>query len=104
MAKTWTKSERTGSIAKKRRLNRRKVRRVLEKKKRVEIKLKKKDSKAKKTQRPSVKRKILQKKVSVVMNEFKERKLRSGGNKKIVSNPKQAIAISLAEARKKTEK
>lgn len=38
-------------------------------------------------------------KVKKVMNEFKEGKLHSGSKKgPIVSNPKQAIAISLSEA------
>jgi hypothetical protein len=37
-------------------------------------------------------------KVKKVMHEFKEGKLKSGGKKK-VTNPKQAIAIGLSEAR-----
>jgi len=41
------------------------------------------------------------KKVEKVMKEFKENKLHSGSKKgPVVSNPKQAIAISLSEARK----
>ncbi len=41
------------------------------------------------------------KKVSKVMHEFKEGKLHSGSKKgPEVSNPKQAIAIALSEARK----
>lgn len=40
-------------------------------------------------------------KVEKVMHEFKEEKLHSGSKKgPIVSNPKQAIAIALSEARK----
>ena len=45
------------------------------------------------------------KKVKKVEREFKEGKLHSGSKKgPIVTNPKQAIAISLSEARKKTGK
>lgn len=41
-------------------------------------------------------------KIKKVMHEFKEGKLHSGSKKgPVVSNPKQAIAISLSEARKK---
>ena len=40
-----------------------------------------------------------QKKVEKVMHEFKEGTLRSGSGGK-VTNPKQAIAIGLSEARK----
>lgn len=40
-------------------------------------------------------------KVEKVMTEFKENKLHSGSKKgPVVSNPKQAIAIGLSEARK----
>ena len=40
------------------------------------------------------------KKVSTVMREFKEGKLRSGSKKgPVVTNPKQAVAIALSEAR-----
>jgi len=39
-----------------------------------------------------------QKKVAKVMREFKKGKLHSGQSKKIVKNPKQAIAIALSEA------
>ena len=39
------------------------------------------------------------KKVAKVMHEFKHGTLRSGGSKKRVTNPKQAIAIGLSEAR-----
>ena len=43
-----------------------------------------------------------QKKVEKVMHEFKERKLHSGSKKgPEVTNPKQAVAIALSEARKK---
>lgn len=41
-----------------------------------------------------------QKKVSKVMREFKAGKLHSGKSKKVVTNPKQAIAIALSEAGK----
>jgi len=44
-------------------------------------------------------------KVKKVMEEFKEHKLHSCSKKgPVVSNPKQAIAIGLSEARKKGEK
>ncbi len=44
-------------------------------------------------------------KIKKVMNEFEEHKLHSGSKKgPIVSNPKQAIAIGLSEARKAGEK
>jgi len=41
-----------------------------------------------------------EKKISKVYNEYKEGKLHSGKSKKIVKNPKQAIAIALSEAGK----
>ena len=42
-----------------------------------------------------------QRKVKKVMHEFKEGELHSGSKKgPVVSNPKQAIAIALSEARK----
>jgi hypothetical protein len=42
-----------------------------------------------------------QKKIHKVMTEMKEGKLHSGSKKgPIVSNPKQAVAIALSEARK----
>jgi len=41
-----------------------------------------------------------QKKIGKVMREFKKGKLHSGKSKKIVSNPKQAVAIALSEAGK----
>lgn len=40
-----------------------------------------------------------QEKVEETMREFKEGKLRSGGSGKKVTNPKQAVAIGLSEAR-----
>jgi len=42
-----------------------------------------------------------QKKVGAVMNEFKTGTLHSGKGGKVVKNPKQAIAIGIAEAAKK---
>ena len=45
-----------------------------------------------------------QKKVSKVMREFKKGKLHSGKSKKIVKNPKQAIAIALSEAKMSKKK
>jgi len=46
-----------------------------------------------------------QKTVKKAMHEFKEGKLKSGGKShKKVTNPKQAIAIGLSEARKKGAK
>lgn len=45
------------------------------------------------------------KKVSKVMNEFKEGTLHSGSKKgKVVKNPKQAIAIALSESAKVMDK
>jgi hypothetical protein len=49
-----------------------------------------------------MKKKILspsQKKVAKVMHEFKEGELHSGKTDTIVTNPKQAIAIALSEAK-----
>jgi hypothetical protein len=43
------------------------------------------------------------KKVEELMHEMKQRKLKSGSGKK-VTNPKQAIAIALSEAREEGEK
>jgi Family of unknown function (DUF6496) len=45
-----------------------------------------------------------QEKVKEVMHEFKEGKLKSGRSGKKVTNPKQAIAIGLSQARKKGAK
>lgn len=45
-----------------------------------------------------------QKKVSKVMGEFKEGTLHSGKGGKVVTNPKQAIAIALSEAGKSLPK
>ena len=43
-------------------------------------------------------------KVKEVMGEMKEGKLKSGKSDKKVTNPKQAIAIGLSEARKEGDK
>lgn len=45
-----------------------------------------------------------QNKVEKSMEEMKEGKLKSGKSGKKVTNPKQAIAIGLSEARKEGEK
>ena len=45
-----------------------------------------------------------QKKVAKVMREFKKGKLHSWKSKKIVKNPKQAIAIALSEAKMSKKK
>jgi hypothetical protein len=45
-----------------------------------------------------------QNKVERAMHEMKEGKLKSGQSGKQVTNPKQAIAIGLSEARKKGAK
>jgi len=44
------------------------------------------------------------KKVEKVMGEFKDKSLHSGKSKKVVTNPKQAIAIALSEAGVKRKK
>lgn len=44
------------------------------------------------------------KKVEKVMHEMHEGKLKSGGSGKKVTNPKQAIAIGLSEARAEGDK
>lgn len=44
-----------------------------------------------------------QEEVKDVMHEMKEGKLKSGKSNKKVTNPKQAIAIALSEARNKGE-
>ncbi len=41
-----------------------------------------------------------QEKVEAVMHEFKRGELKSGGGGKKVTDPKQAVAIGLSEARK----
>lgn len=51
--------------------------------------------------KPVPKTKKAKAKVSAVMGEFKAGTLHSGGSGNIVTNPKQAVAISLSEARKK---
>jgi hypothetical protein len=45
-----------------------------------------------------------QKKMKKVMKEFKEGKLKSGRSGQKVTNPKQAVAIGLSEARKEGDK
>jgi hypothetical protein len=45
-----------------------------------------------------------QKKVKKVMGEFKEGTLHSGKGGKVVTNPKQAVAIALSEAGKAKKK
>jgi len=42
-----------------------------------------------------------QAKIKTVMKEFKTGKLHSGKSKKIVKNPKQAIAIAISESKRK---
>jgi len=42
-----------------------------------------------------------QKKVGKVMGEYKAGKLHSGGTGKVVTNPKQAVAIAMSKAEKK---
>ena len=39
-------------------------------------------------------------KVEKVMREYKEGTLHSGGSGKVVTNPKQAVAIAMSESRK----
>jgi|TARA_R100000093_G_scaffold63957_1_gene34938 hypothetical protein len=58
--------------------------------------------------RSSVRQQIMKpgrkkKKIKKVMGEFKRNKLKSSSGKK-VTNPKQAIAIALSEARRKKPK
>jgi hypothetical protein len=48
----------------------------------------------------ATKKKAASKKVGKVMQEFKQGQLKSGGSGKKVTNPKQAVAIGLSEARK----
>lgn len=45
-----------------------------------------------------------QAKVGTVMAEFKDKGLHSGKGGKVVTNPKQAVAIALSEARKAKKK
>jgi len=45
-------------------------------------------------------KRIVKGKVGSTMHEFKHHQLKSGGSGKKVSNPKQAIAIGLSEARR----
>ena len=45
-----------------------------------------------------------QKKVGKVMGEYKAGKLHSGGTGKVVTNPKQAVAIAMSEAKIKQKK
>jgi hypothetical protein len=40
----------------------------------------------------------MQAKVAKVMREYKSGKLHSGGDGKVVKNPKQAVAIAMSEA------
>ena len=47
---------------------------------------------------------MAQKKVKKVMGEFKEGTLHSGKGGKVVTNPKQAVAIALSEAGKAKRK
>jgi hypothetical protein len=44
------------------------------------------------------------KKIKKVMKEFKAGKLHSGKSKKIVKNPKQAIAIAISESKRNKRK
>ncbi|HEY5462754.1 MAG TPA: DUF6496 domain-containing protein [Hanamia sp.] len=48
--------------------------------------------------------KASQKKVEKTMHEMHEGKLKSGGSGKKVTNPKQAVAIGLSEAREEGDK
>jgi len=65
----------------------------------------KKPSKAKKAKDPKKKVTKGKAKIEKVMHEFKEKTLHAGSKKgPKVTNPKQAIAIALSEARKKGAK
>jgi DNA-binding protein YbaB len=46
----------------------------------------------------------MQKKIGKVMGEFKEGTLHSGKGGKVVTNPKQAVAIAYSVAKKKSKK
>ena len=60
---------------------------------------------SKRIQKVMKKKTVKEKKVKKVMHEYKEGKLHSGSKKgPIVTNPKQAIAISLSEAKKASKK
>ena len=52
------------------------------------------------TKKRSPKSKKARAKIEVVMHEFKEGKLPMGKSKRKVTNPRQAIAIAISEARK----
>jgi ribosomal protein L21E len=45
-----------------------------------------------------------QKKIGKVMGEYKEGTLHSGKGGKVVTNPKQAIAIAISESKNKKKK
>jgi ribosomal protein L21E len=45
-----------------------------------------------------------QKKIGKVMGEYKEGTLHSGKSGKVVTNPKQAIAIAISESKNKKKK
>lgn len=45
-----------------------------------------------------------QKKIGKVMGEFKEGTLHSGKGGKVVTNPRQAIAIAISESKKRKKK
>lgn len=55
----------------------------------------------KKFDKETVSRALNEKKVGVVMREYKKGALHSGGSGNLVTNPKQAIAIALSVARRK---
>jgi len=44
---------------------------------------------------------LVAKSVEMAMDKFKKGKLKSGKSKKVVTNPRQAVAIGISEARKK---